>query len=110
MTVALNIPMSLFSGFFMRLDDIPDYLKWLTYVSYFRHAFQAEMVSLYGGNRSKLHCSEDFCYFQSPQKVLKDFGLSESTYEINLGAILLWLLGSLITFYLVLKWRIYKSR
>ncbi|KAJ9578087.1 hypothetical protein L9F63_025052 [Diploptera punctata] len=110
MTVALNIPMSLFSGFFMRLDDIPDYLKWLTYVSYFRHAFQAEMVNLYGGNREKLNCSEDFCYFQSPQKVLKDFGLSESTYEINLGAILLWLLGSLITFYLVLKWRIYKSR
>ncbi|PSN36495.1 ATP-binding cassette sub-family G member 4 [Blattella germanica] len=110
MIVALNIPMSLFSGFFMRLEDIPDYLQWFTYVSYFRHSFQAEMVSIYGGNRTKLECSEDFCYFTSPSKVLKEFNLSESTYEMNLCALLMWLVASQIVFYLVLKWRIYKLR
>ena len=61
----------------MRLEDIPDYLQWLTYVSYFRHAFQAEMLSLYGGNRPKLNCSEDFS--QDAGTISKNLGSSDKS-------------------------------
>ncbi|XP_069686815.1 ATP-binding cassette sub-family G member 1-like isoform X1 [Periplaneta americana] len=110
MVVTLNIPMSLFSGFFMRLQDIPSYLQWVSYVSYYRYSFEAEMVNIYGNNRSKLNCSEDFCYFRSPSKILEEFHMEDVSYWHNMGVLLIWLFGSQIGLYIVLKWRVSTSR
>lgn len=44
-------PALLFSGFFSRVSQIPSFYKPMTYISHFRYAFDALLVTLYGYNR-----------------------------------------------------------
>lgn len=44
-------PALLFSGFFSRVSQIPSFYMPMTYLSHFRYAFDALLVSLYGFNR-----------------------------------------------------------
>lgn len=44
-------PALLFSGFFSRVAQIPPFYKPMTYLSHFRYAFDALLVTLYGYNR-----------------------------------------------------------
>lgn len=44
-------PALLFSGFFSRVSQIPSFYKPMTFLSHFRYAFDALLVTLYGFNR-----------------------------------------------------------
>lgn len=73
--------MVLFSGFFSKLSDIPWYLSWLTYVSYVRYSFEGTMIAIFGLNRGKLKCNQEYCHFKIPEKILENFSL---TGDINM--------------------------
>ena len=46
-----TVPIMLFGGFFVRISTIPWYLRYFSYLSFMRYAFEASMVSLYGFDR-----------------------------------------------------------
>ena len=47
----INIPLFLFTGLLIKIKSIPVYFRPLTYISYFRLAFEALMAIIYGFNR-----------------------------------------------------------
>ncbi|KAJ4429959.1 hypothetical protein ANN_22163 [Periplaneta americana] len=87
MVISVAVPLFLFSGFYVRLNDVPGYLEWLTHVSSFRYSFEGGIVAIYGNNRSKLECSQPYCHYRNSSKILDDFNMSDATYENDLLAI-----------------------
>ena len=49
-----TVPIMLFGGFFVRISTIPWYLRYFTYFSFLRYAFEASMITVYGFDRCKL--------------------------------------------------------
>lgn len=47
----INVPLFLFTGLLIKIKAIPFYFRPLTYISYFRLAFEAIMIIIYGLNR-----------------------------------------------------------
>ena len=41
------VPMMLFSGFFIILEQIKPFLRWIQYLSYFRYSFEALCLALF---------------------------------------------------------------
>jgi hypothetical protein len=108
MVPSSNIPLVLFSGFFLKLKDVPKWLKWLTHVSYYRYAFEGAMQCLYGYNRPDLKCSEPYCYFKSPLKFLQEIDMTDASFEYDLMALMVWAVILQLSVLLALKYRIYS--
>jgi hypothetical protein len=105
---ASNIPLVLFSGFFLKLEDVPGWLKWLTHISYYRYSFEGSMQCLYGYNRASLKCSEPYCFFKSPLKFLQETDMADAVYEYDLLALVIWAILLQLSVLLALKYRIYS--
>ena len=103
---ASNIPLVIFSGFFLNLRDVPKWLRWLTDVSYFRYAFEGLVLSVYGYNRPNLKCSEVYCYFKSPLKFLQEFEMADAVYAYDVLALVIWIVAAQISVLFALKTRI----
>ncbi|PSN48087.1 ATP-binding cassette sub-family G member 4 [Blattella germanica] len=98
----LALPMLLFSGFYLRIQDMHIAIHWLSYVSFFRHGFEAMMECVYGYNRPRLRCSEAYCHFRNPQKYLEEFGMENGTYWYDMIGLALWVIALQIILHLIL--------
>jgi hypothetical protein len=105
---ASNIPLVIFSGFFLNLRDVPKWLRWLSDVSYFRYAFEGVVLSVYGYNRPNLKCSEIYCYFKSPRKFLEEFEMANGVYAYDVLALVIWAVVVQVSVFLALKYRMRK--
>ncbi|XP_022251884.1 ATP-binding cassette sub-family G member 4-like [Limulus polyphemus] len=81
------IPFLLFSGFFITFKTIPDYLRWLSYISYIRYAFEGLMLSIYGFGRPELECEEVFCPFVDPSDFLKFMDMNKVDLCSGIGSV-----------------------
>ncbi|KAH8262920.1 hypothetical protein KR044_002016 [Drosophila immigrans] len=91
---AISIPFLLFSGFFIRMSELSWFMRPLCDVSYFRYIFEGLMRAIYAYDRDDLPCHTDFCYYKSPAKFLKDFGMlgDEFSWDVSVLAFILLLL------------------
>ncbi|CAH2230972.1 ATP-binding cassette sub-family G member 1-like [Pararge aegeria] len=105
---ALNIPMLMFSEFFIPYQEMPSYLQPFAVISYFRYAFDAFLQTAYGFGRAKLPCHKVFCAFKNPDKYLNELGLSQN-YTNDVIALVVWIVILKISLICVLKYRVYKA-
>ncbi|XP_011865696.1 PREDICTED: ATP-binding cassette sub-family G member 4-like, partial [Vollenhovia emeryi] len=66
---ACSIPLLLFAGFLVKLNDLAACLQPLTVISFFRFTFEGMMQAIYI-DRSNLSCSDIYCFWKSPNKIL----------------------------------------
>ncbi|XP_013187259.2 ATP-binding cassette sub-family G member 1 isoform X2 [Amyelois transitella] len=101
-----TIPVVLFSGFFVNFNAIPNYLQWLTYLSYVRYGFEGAMLAVYGFDREKLHCSEVYCHFRKPENFLKEMTMDNANFWIDAGALCALFVFIRVISYLVLRFKL----
>lgn len=97
------------SGFGVAKRDIPEYMRWGTWVSYLRFALEGYVVSIYG-DREKMDCAKMYCHFQTPEKFLREIDMDGAIFWVDvLGlAIILVFLRSIA--YFMLRWRLLSQR
>lgn len=105
-----TIPIILFSGFFVNLNAIPDYISWLTYISYVRYGFEGVMLAIYGFNREELKCSEDPCYNTDPDIFLKEMGMGDGVFWIDAVALFGFFVFLRLMAYVVLRLKLLSLR
>ncbi|KAI5643390.1 ABC-2 type transporter domain-containing protein [Phthorimaea operculella] len=101
-----TIPVVLFSGFFVNFNAIPSYLQWLTYLSYVRYGFEGAMLSVYGFDRERLHCSEAYCHFRKPSQFLAEMTMEHANFWVDAGALCAFFVFIRIISYLVLRFKL----
>ncbi|XP_076170303.1 ATP-binding cassette sub-family G member 1 isoform X1 [Ptiloglossa arizonensis] len=74
------LPFLIFSGFFVQFRDAHPYLRWLFHLSFLKYGFEGVMVAMYGYNRPKLSCSEVYCHFAVPEKLLSAVDMKQADY------------------------------
>ncbi|XP_046388181.1 ATP-binding cassette sub-family G member 4-like [Ischnura elegans] len=99
-------PMLLFSGFFVHLGDLSAYVSAFSYVSHTRYMYEGMMQAVYGFNRSTLMCTEPYCHFRHPEKLLKDMSIGDLSYWSDLGAIIAFVVLVKAALYLIIRWKV----
>ncbi|KAG8177828.1 hypothetical protein JTE90_021160 [Oedothorax gibbosus] len=106
----VSIPILLFSGFFISLDTIPPYLKWLSYISYIRYCYQSVLLGIYALDRPELHCDKIFCPFQEPQDFLREMDMVGGNLYVDFAAQWAFFLVFRVIAYYVLYYKVvYKK-
>ncbi|XP_075224485.1 ATP-binding cassette sub-family G member 4-like isoform X2 [Lycorma delicatula] len=107
---ASSIPMFLLSGYFQRPKDLTIGFQYLSYLSYFKYAFEAAILSVFGYNRERLPCSQPYCHYRSLSKFIDDIGVDDFCYWEKINALVLWIFILQISLFCSLKWKIHKSK
>ncbi|XP_048480667.1 ATP-binding cassette sub-family G member 4 isoform X1 [Plutella xylostella] len=105
---AANIPMLMFSEFFIPYNEMPVYLRPLAHISYFRYAFDAAIQTVYGFNRETLPCYQPYCMFKHPDKFLKHLGLN-TQFQTDIYALCIWIVLLQFALMCVLTFRIHRA-
>ncbi|XP_032514929.2 ATP-binding cassette sub-family G member 1-like isoform X2 [Danaus plexippus] len=105
---AANIPMLMFSEFFIPYHEMPSYLQPFALMSYFRYSFDAFMQTAYGFGRKNLPCNKIFCLFKQPDKYLDYLGLQQN-FSNDVIALVIWIVLLKISLICVLKYRVFKA-
>ncbi|KAL0881034.1 hypothetical protein ABMA27_002171 [Loxostege sticticalis] len=75
-------------GFCLALSDTPYAFRWLHHISYFRAGFHVAVHSVYGFNRTKIHCSKMYCHYITPSKFLTEMDMAEVDVGGNMALVL----------------------
>ncbi|XP_057670820.1 ATP-binding cassette sub-family G member 1 [Diorhabda carinulata] len=107
----LAVPMMMFSGFGVRICDLPSYLYWGNYVSYLKYGLEGLIGSIYGLNRGILDCPEDkYCYYKYPKTFLEIVDVKSDQFDNDMIALLIFLFVIRISAYVILRYKLAAVR
>lgn len=105
---AANIPMLMFSEFFIPYHEIPAFLRPFASISYFRYSFDAFLQIVYGFNRPQLECKAVYCMFKNPNQYLQYLGLSLDI-QTDIIVLSVWIVVLQILLIFVLYYRVFRA-
>ncbi|KAL6263484.1 hypothetical protein P5V15_006275 [Pogonomyrmex californicus] len=106
---ATSIPLLLFAGFFLKIEEMSKYLQPFGVISFYRYAFEGLMQAIYL-DREILPCLEYYCSIRSPNKILDTMGMPTVSFYVILIILGSWILCIHIIIYAVLCWKIYYAK
>lgn len=102
---ALAVPIMMFAGFGVRLQDLPSYLHWGSYLSFLRYGLEGIVGAIYGLKRGKLECPEEavYCMHAVPSRFLQEVGLQGDQFWKDVGCLVLIMFIFKIFSYVLLR-------
>lgn len=73
------IPFLIFGGFFLNAASVPDYFKWLSYLSWFRYGNEALMINQWDGIND-IMCTRNITCPSSGDIILETFNFTASNF------------------------------
>ncbi|XP_034180185.1 ATP-binding cassette sub-family G member 4 isoform X1 [Osmia lignaria lignaria] len=107
---AVNMPIILFAGFFLKFSEVTLYLQPLCAISFFRYAFEGILQAIYDGGRERLQCDEIYCHLRSPKQILKMMDMPSVYYSTTVIALCIWIVCLQVCTYLILKWKAHIAK
>lgn len=104
------MPFTIFSGFFVHMNDAPAYIQWLFHISYLKYGLDGVLISIYSYERERLQCSIDYCHYTSPQKFLEALGMGNGSYWLNVLILVAMFFSLRLISYLILLYRLQNRR
>ena len=104
------MPFTIFSGFFVHMNDAPTYFQWLFHISYLKYGLDGVLISIYSFERERLQCSIDYCHFTSPKKFLEALDMGNGSYWINVLILVIMFFSLRLISYLILLYRLTNRR
>ena len=81
------MPMALFAGLLLDLDNIPGFLRWIDFISIIKYGYQMLIINEY--DDKEMSCTGHlFCRYPSGSKVIDYVGTDSSAFTYNLGIML----------------------
>ncbi|CAG9859722.1 unnamed protein product [Phyllotreta striolata] len=107
----LTVPMMMFSGFGVRLCDLPQYMYWGSYTSYLRYALEGVVGAIYGRGRETIDCPEEkFCMYKYPKDFLLMVGVRSDQFDNDMIALFIFLFVLRISAFVVLRYKLFSVR
>nr|CAD7260115.1 unnamed protein product [Timema shepardi] len=97
------MPFTIFSGFFIHMNDASIYFRWLFHLSYLKYGLECMVWAVYGYERTGLVCNDIYCHYRSPIQFLKELDMHNNSYWYNiLILVVMFFLLRLISFLILL--------
>ncbi|CAB3223272.1 unnamed protein product [Arctia plantaginis] len=75
------MPFVMFSGNFIKTQDVPALFNWILQISFLKHGFVGLLLSVFGSERPNLNCEDHiYCHFKVPKTILKEYGALKEDY------------------------------
>ncbi|XP_035724544.1 ATP-binding cassette sub-family G member 1-like isoform X1 [Vespa mandarinia] len=102
------LPFTIFSGFFVHLTDAHPYLHWLFHISFLKYGFEGTMMTIYGYDRPKMHCSDVYCHFAMPNQLMMAVGMKQVDYWFCMIVLIILYIVLDTVAYIILRIRLRK--
>lgn len=96
------------AGYMIFFNYMPIVLYYISYINFFRYAFEGLIQAVYGFHRENLRCPIDYCHFRVPSLILNELSMSKPMFWIDVTVLFAWTLILRIIIYILLKRRLSK--
>lgn len=108
--------LSLTGGLFANVGQLPKFISWVQYLSWFRYGFEAFAISQWEGALESEDCARNnnngtaaaFC--PTPESVLKKLSFKPDMFYVDIGAMLLLTFSCYFIGYMGLLFRVRRAR
>lgn len=98
------------AGFLVFFNHMPRIFYYVSYINYYRFAFDGLVQAIYGFQREAIPCPSniEYCHLRMPSLILEELSMTKSIFWIDVIVLLAWFVVIRIVAYVTLKRKLSK--
>ncbi|KAG5305787.1 ABCG1 protein, partial [Pseudoatta argentina] len=98
------------AGFLIFFNHMPRILYYVSYINYYRFAFDGLIQAIYGFQREAIPCPSniDYCHLRMPSLILEELNMTKSIFWVDVIVLFAWFVVIRTVAYVTLKRKLSK--